>query len=130
VSLRALDHVLVLTGDLPATRAFYVDALGLRDGERPPLPFAGHWLYLGETACVHVADRGEYAAHARTVGLSAAEGAGTVDHVAFSAAGYDAIRERLARAGVEARENVIEGTGIRQLFATDPNGVRIEINVG
>ena len=44
--LHRLDHVLVLTDDLEATKAFYCDVLGFEVGERPPLEFPGYWLYL------------------------------------------------------------------------------------
>jgi catechol 2,3-dioxygenase-like lactoylglutathione lyase family enzyme len=45
VSAQALDHVLVLSDDIDASRDFYCRALGMSVGERPPLPFPGHWLY-------------------------------------------------------------------------------------
>ena len=43
MSLRQLDHALVLTDDLEGTRAFYCDALGFEVGARPPLEFPGYW---------------------------------------------------------------------------------------
>ena len=33
-------------------------------GLRPPLPFPGAWLYVDGQACLHVADRAAYEAHA------------------------------------------------------------------
>ncbi|MBV9805072.1 MAG: VOC family protein, partial [Solirubrobacterales bacterium] len=53
---------------------------------------------------------------------------GPVDHVAFGAADWNAVVERLERAGVHAVRNAVPG-GPRQLFFEDPNGVRVEINV-
>jgi catechol 2,3-dioxygenase-like lactoylglutathione lyase family enzyme len=35
--LTKIEHYLVLTDDLEATRDFYVQALGMHQGERPPL---------------------------------------------------------------------------------------------
>jgi catechol 2,3-dioxygenase-like lactoylglutathione lyase family enzyme len=122
-----MDHLLVLTDDIDATREFWCAALGLEAGERPPLEFAGYWLYAGEVPCVHVADRGEYTAHSERVGIEAADG--TVDHVAFSGEDYDEVSGRLERNGVEAARNTVPGIGMRQLFLTDPNGLKIEINV-
>jgi catechol 2,3-dioxygenase-like lactoylglutathione lyase family enzyme len=128
-----LEHVLVLTDDIEAAREFYERAVGLRSGDRPPLPFDGYWLYAGDTPCMHVADRAQYAAHARAMGLAVAEagssGAGAVDHIAFSAADYDAVSERLARAGIEPVRNDVPGGGPRQFFFDDPDGLRVEINV-
>ena len=126
MSLSGLDHVLVLTDDLEATRAFYCDALGLEVGERPPLEFPGYWLYLGGVPCLHVADREAYRAHAATLGLRVGD---AVDHVAFTGAGYEQVAERLEAAGVDAVTNTVSGAGLRQLFLTDPNGVRVELNL-
>jgi catechol 2,3-dioxygenase-like lactoylglutathione lyase family enzyme len=120
-----LQHVLVLTDDLEATKAFYCDVLGLEAGERPPLPFPGYWLYADGIACVHVAERGPYDAHAASVGLPAK--VSPVDHVAFEAHGYDELVERLGAAGVEVTANH-SAAGI-QLFFDDPNGARIELVV-
>jgi catechol 2,3-dioxygenase-like lactoylglutathione lyase family enzyme len=123
--LERLDHVLVLTDDIDGTRSFY-EALGLETGERPAFPFSGYWLYLGDVACVHVADRAEYEAHAAGLGLTAGP---AVDHVAFGGQGYDGLAARLEAAGIDAVVNEVAGGALRQLFVTDPNGVRVELNV-
>ena len=39
-----LHQVNILAEDLDATVAFYVEAIGLANGERPPFPFPGAWL--------------------------------------------------------------------------------------
>lgn len=131
MSVARLDHVLILTDDIEATRAFYRDVVGLTVGERPPLPFPGCWLYAGGVACVHVAERGAYLAHARELGLSGPCVAAppSVDHISFTARDADGVRARLAAAGVAPVSNEIAGAGIHQLFFADPNGVRLEINV-
>jgi len=122
LSLGRIEHFLVLSDDMDGTRDWYVRVLGLVVGERPPLPFPGYWLYAGEMPVVHVADRAAYDAHAK---WAAPEG---LDHIAFSATGYDELRSRLADAGVDAVENEIPGV-MRQLFIEDPTGVRLELNV-
>ncbi len=126
--LRALDHALVLTDDLEGTKAFYCEALGFEVGERPKLPFPGYWLYLDGVACLHLAERAAYVAHAAEVGLGSG-GGGPIDHLAFTAEGHDALVARLEAAGVEAVTNDVPAAGIRQLFLDDPNGVRIELNL-
>jgi catechol 2,3-dioxygenase-like lactoylglutathione lyase family enzyme len=136
MSVGALEHVLVLSDDIEATRDFYCLVVGLSVGDRPPLAFPGYWLYAGPgggsaAACVHVADRRAYAAHAAGLGLTVPEsdaGVGPVDHIAFNAADYDGLLERLQRHGVRAVRNTVPG-GPRQVFIQDPNGVRVEINV-
>jgi catechol 2,3-dioxygenase-like lactoylglutathione lyase family enzyme len=133
VSVTAIDHVLVLSDDIDAARDFYCAALGLVDGERPPLEFAGHWLYADGEPRVHIADRAEYDAHARSLGLPPAPASGArpqpIDHIAFAATDYADAVARLERAGVGAVRNVVPAAGLRQLFFTAPDGVRIEVNV-
>jgi len=132
-----LEHVLVLSDDIDAARRFYESALGLRTGDRPPLQFDGYWLYAGSVACLHIADRASYRAHAATLGLSVSaragevggSGSGPVDHIAFNASDYDAVTDRLASAGIEPVRNDVPGGGPRQLFFYDPEGLRVEINV-
>jgi catechol 2,3-dioxygenase-like lactoylglutathione lyase family enzyme len=134
MSVTHMEHVLVLTDDLERTRDFYVGAVGLRDGERPPLAFRGCWLYAGAIPCLHVAERASYREHALELGLEvdasgSAAGRGGVDHVAFVATGYEEVLARLQRHGVPAVRNDVPGGGPRQLFVDDPNGVRVEISV-
>jgi catechol 2,3-dioxygenase-like lactoylglutathione lyase family enzyme len=126
--LHGLGHALVLTDDLEATRAFYCDVLGLETGVRPPLAFPGYWLYLDGVACMHVAERAAYEAEVDRLGLRRAQG--PVDHLAFDAADHEALVARLDAAGIRAVSNDVPAAGIRQLFLEDPNGVRIELNVG
>jgi catechol 2,3-dioxygenase-like lactoylglutathione lyase family enzyme len=127
-----MEHVLVLSEDIERSRAFYSDVVGLQVGERPPLQFSGYWLYAGSTPCLHLADRRSYRDHAATLGLdveSRSAGGGGVDHIAFVATDYDELTARLEQAGVSAVRNDVPGGGPRQLFFSDPNGVRIELSV-
>ncbi|HEX3268735.1 MAG TPA: VOC family protein [Gaiellaceae bacterium] len=126
MALGRLDHVLVLTDDLEATKDFYCEALGLEVGERPALEFPGYWLYLEGAPCLHLAERASYEAHAATLGLQVGA---AVDHVAFTGADYERLAARLAAAGVDTVTNTVAGAGLRQLFVTDPNGVRVEVNL-
>jgi len=125
--LHGLDHALVLTDDLEATRRFYCDALGFEAGERPTLPFPGYWLYLDGVPCLHVAERAAFEAQLDRMGLARANG--PVDHLAFDAGDLEAVLARLDAAGVRAVSNDVPTAGMRQLFLDDPNGVRIEVNV-
>jgi catechol 2,3-dioxygenase-like lactoylglutathione lyase family enzyme len=125
--LSRMEHLLVLTDDIEGTKDFYCRALGLEVGERPPLEFPGHWLYVEGVPCIHVADREAYTAHSARLGIPASPEA--VDHVAFNGNDYEEAVARLEREGVEARTNAVPGAGLRQLFLEDPNGLKIEINV-
>ena len=84
MSVAALDHVLVLSDDIDASRDFYVAVVGLQVGERPQLEFPGHWLHYAEgprPVCIWLT-RGAYLGHLPTLGLDAGQGASRrVDHI-------------------------------------------------
>jgi catechol 2,3-dioxygenase-like lactoylglutathione lyase family enzyme len=132
MGIERIEHFLLLSDDIDATRDFYCRALGLSAGERPPLAFPGYWLYADGRALVHIADRGCYSAHAASIGLDVAATGGAVmriDHIAFAATDYVDAAERLERGGIAVTRNTVPGAGLRQLFFADPDGVRIEVNV-
>lgn len=130
--LKLLEHYLVLTDDVDATRDFYCNALGMRVGPRPPLDFAGYWVYLGDVPCIHIADWEDYQRHSRALGIpvtSRAPGTGPLDHIAFNGSDYLGIKARLQAHGISAHENYVPGPNMHQFFFTDPNGLKIELNV-
>jgi catechol 2,3-dioxygenase-like lactoylglutathione lyase family enzyme len=132
VSVERIEHFLLLSDDIDATRDFYCRALGLSTGERPPLAFPGYWLYANGRPLVHIADRGRYGAHAASIGLDVPASGGAamrIDHIAFTATDYVEAAERLERGGIAATRNAVPAAGLRQLFFADPDGVRIEVNV-
>jgi catechol 2,3-dioxygenase-like lactoylglutathione lyase family enzyme len=127
-----MQHYMVLAKDLEKTRAFYCDVLGLRAGPRPPFNFKGLWIYVGDVACVHVAERASYDAVARTAANPADpanHGSGSVDHIAFAGTDYDELVSTFARHGVKYRATTVPGSDLRQLFVFDPDGIQIEINI-
>ena len=129
--LLKLEHYLVLSDDVDRTRDFYRDVLGMREGFRPKLDFAGYWLYVGDTASIHIGDWASYAVWTKSVGIpisTRAASTGAVDHIAFNASGFDEMRARLKSHGIEPSENLLDEIGLRQLFFYDPNGVPIELN--
>jgi catechol 2,3-dioxygenase-like lactoylglutathione lyase family enzyme len=126
-----IEHYLVISNDLEATRRFYCEALGLTDGPRPAFGFRGLWLYSGDTACVHVAERASYLSHYEKSDKhipSLAPTTGALDHVAFAAEDYDGVLGRLEQHGVPVRKAGVPGGRLRQLFVLDPDGVQIEMN--
>ena len=129
--LLKLEHYLVLSDDIDRTRDFYRDVLGMREGFRPKLDFAGYWLYVGDTASIHIGEWASYTVWTKQVGIpisTRAASTGAVDHIAFNASGFDEMRARLKSHGIEPSENVLDEIGLRQLFFYDPNGVPIELN--
>jgi len=130
--LTQLEHYLVLTDDLDGTRDFYRDALGLREGARPPLEFPGYWLYVGDVPCIHIAEWNTYRTHSIAAGISVtapAPGTGPLDHIAFNAVDLPSVKARLAAHKIEYSVNEVPKARLIQLFLKDPNGVKIEINV-
>jgi catechol 2,3-dioxygenase-like lactoylglutathione lyase family enzyme len=130
--LEKIEHYLVLTDDIDATRDFYVNALGMHVGPRPSLGFAGYWVYLGDVPCIHIGEWRSYTEHSNKQGIpvsTRAAGTGPVDHIAFHARDYDEILGRLERNGINPQRNDPPGAFLRQLFLEDPNGVKLEINV-
>jgi catechol 2,3-dioxygenase-like lactoylglutathione lyase family enzyme len=131
--LNKLEHFLVMTHDVDATRDFYRDVLGFLEGPRPELGFMGHWLYLGEIPVIHIADWTTYTAHSERLGIPVtrpAPGTGPLDHVAFNGddAGYATLRGRLDRQGLKYHPNDSPAIGLRQIFLEDPNGLKLELN--
>jgi catechol 2,3-dioxygenase-like lactoylglutathione lyase family enzyme len=114
----ALNHCTILTDDVECTVAFYGDLLGLRAGARPPFTFPGAWLYVGDSAVLHVVG-----------GRKSAElKAGVIDHVAFSAEGLAATIAKLDARNLAYDCRRLPGDGTWQLFFHDPNGVRVELD--
>jgi catechol 2,3-dioxygenase-like lactoylglutathione lyase family enzyme len=129
--LTRLEHYLVLTDDVDATRDFYRDVLGLVVGKRADLGFAGYWLYLGEVPVIHIAEWASYTSHSQRSGIpvtTRAEGTGSFDHVAFNGSDADEMIARLDARGIPYHRNDVPVANLVQLFLYDPNGVKVELN--
>jgi len=120
MSVVSLNHYNVRTTDLEAMRRFYQEVVGLEDGPRPPFDFPGLWLYSGDgIAVLHLVgvDQGR-----------SEKSTGSLDHVAFLCKGFPEARARMEKLGISFRENLVPGSGMRQLFVIDPEGIKIEMN--
>ena len=129
--LHKLEHYLVMTNDIDATRDFYRDVIGLADGFRAELGFPGHWLYIGETPVIHIAEWETYTAHSSELGIpvtTRAAGTGPLDHVAFNGSDANDMARRLDALGIPYHRHEVPHVGLTQLFLEDPNGVKIELN--
>jgi catechol 2,3-dioxygenase-like lactoylglutathione lyase family enzyme len=119
MAIDGIDHYTILTDDLPATRRFYCDLLGLSEGWRPSFDFPGAWLYAGGHPVVHVI----------AVDDCPHDGTGSVDHLAFKAGGdMKALARKLEDAGFKVATRAVPGTSVWQLFCNDPSGVKVELN--
>jgi catechol 2,3-dioxygenase-like lactoylglutathione lyase family enzyme len=134
-----LDHFSIRTLDLEASRRFYTEVMGFEVGFRPQFDFPGVWLYNGvpypqSNGVVHIIgidpkNPEGLKAYLGDRDLTALNGTGTVDHMAFTATGLEDIRKRLARHGVPYRERSVPGLGLHQVFFEDPSQVTIELNL-
>ncbi|MCW1404033.1 VOC family protein [Novosphingobium sp. MW5] len=128
MSTLGLDHVNILTEDLPATVAFYEQVLGLTDDPSVlgSIGIAGTWLRSPNgDAIVHVVVKdGTRAAYEDYhVGQPTA----AVHHVAFRCTGFAETAARLRDQGRELAVN--DGNyGLKQIILTDPNGIIVEMN--
>lgn len=112
-----LDHVNIHADDLEAARDFLLAVLpDLKQGFRPPFDFPGYWLYLGGQPVIHMQNRGP--------GMG---GRGWIDHLAFGPFDFDGTRARLDTAGLNYVLGGIPGAGIRQIFVSGPEGMRLEL---
>jgi catechol 2,3-dioxygenase-like lactoylglutathione lyase family enzyme len=114
------QHVNIRTADVERARDFYVRALALRVGDRPPFGSVGYWLYLGDVPVVHlvqlaVDDRRE-------------PGSGRLDHVGFHGVDIEATRRTLTAAGIPFREAIVPRDRTVQIFIHDPDGLKLELN--
>jgi len=137
MAIQTLAHYSVRTTRLEASRHFYVDVLGFREGFRPPFDFPGVWLYKGDDEAqfgvVHIigidpdAPQGliEYLGDKSEASL---HGSAAIDHLAFLATDLPDMRRRLQQAGLGFRERTVPSIGLHQLFVEDPSGVTIELN--
>ena len=97
MTVRGLEHVLVLADDIDVTRDFYRDVVGLSVGDRPPLGLPGV-LAVRRLGRPSAASTSPSVVRTPRMPLvwgcrcrSAIRGSDPVDHVAFSAGDWDAV---------------------------------------
>jgi catechol 2,3-dioxygenase-like lactoylglutathione lyase family enzyme len=118
MAIAGMNHFTVLSGNLDATKAFYIGILGLKEGYRPPLGFPGMWLYVGDQAILHVIAGRKLPS----------EPAGVLDHMAFSASDLPATVKKLESSGIKYDLRKQADSGTWQLFCFDPSGAKVELD--
>ncbi|MGL4232465.1 MAG: hypothetical protein ACRCWJ_13960, partial [Casimicrobium sp.] len=126
--------------DPDATRDWFVDNLGFRNGDHPEFGFPVYWLYIGEQDVVHIA-KAKHSQHQdiylktpsdqQGIDYSGgfALGSGRIDHMCFNSTGMAEFIERLTKNGVEFSERKAHNSRLYQLFMREPvNGIKIELN--
>jgi catechol 2,3-dioxygenase-like lactoylglutathione lyase family enzyme len=123
IQVRSLDHVTIVVKDLAATRRFYVEALGMKEVQRPGFSFAGQWFQAGATQIHTIL---EYEGSGR-----AGNGAGDNSrghHFAFVVDDAEACARRLTELGVAMISPPrIRPDGAVQVFVQDPDGHLVEL---
>lgn len=137
MAIRKLAHFSVRTTDLDASRRFYSNILGFKEGFRPPFQFPGAWMYLGgdeaDYGVVHLIGVNENDPQGLIDYLgdkdgSLLHGSAAVDHLAFLASDMQVMVERIEGAGLHYRQRTVPSLGLHQVFVEDPSGVTIELN--
>jgi len=130
--LTHLEHFLIQTIDLEATRDWYVNVLGFHEGPHPDFKFPVVWLYLGDRDVVHLTQGGKNVSANRKAYLGqqseATQGSGVLDHVAFRCTGLREMMEHLQQKKIEFSRRMVSDQDLFQLFLFDPNGVKVELN--
>ncbi|MBV8877145.1 MAG: VOC family protein [Gammaproteobacteria bacterium] len=126
--VEALDHVNIISADLEGTVRFYAQLLDLEPRDAPPpLTHANaRWMYdHSGRALVHINSLECPRAFDRAVSPGPT---GALHHVALRCSGYEELRARLARRGLDHQVNLVSAIGLRQIFLLDPNQVLLELN--
>ena len=122
MSVTAMNHFTILTDDVEATLAFYREHLNLGPGARPPFTFPGAWLYAeggkGADPILHVIGGVDKARLVK----------GVIDHMAFSGRGLAGAVAKLKAQGLPYELRKLPQYGTWQLFFSDPNGAKVEID--
>ncbi|HEX2885086.1 VOC family protein [Vineibacter terrae] len=113
-----LEHYNVYCKDLKKTVDFYEKYVGLRDGERPPFPFPGAWMYAGEQAVLHLVSDSGRSDH----------GSGAIDHIALRCTDLRSTLDLLKKDSVPYMLRKVPARPLQQVFVHDPDGIQIEMN--
>ena len=119
MQVTGIDHATIKTPKLEETRAFFEQVLGLAVGPTPDFAMPVIWLYAGGHDVVHLVE-------ARTE--QAPSEVASINHFALRIADYDQAIAALKKAGVAFDTEATPGGELKQIYLTDPNGVRIELN--
>jgi catechol 2,3-dioxygenase-like lactoylglutathione lyase family enzyme len=130
--LAFIEHFLIQSADIEATKDWWVKVLGLRVGPSPDFKFPVYWLYAGDRDVLHLTQGGANVSDNRMkyLGQTSQEtlGSGVIDHIGFRTTGLHDMIDHLTKLGIEFKERQVDDQGLYQLFLFDPNGVKVELN--
>src|SRR5215212_8990952 len=107
MSVEALDHVNIKTGDVPGTVAFLKNVLDLAVGPAPGMTSTDKGAWLRDTAGRPIFHIGDAALRYPTDVKPdfARSDTGPIHHVALSCQDYEGVRARIERLGYDVVEN-------------------------
>lgn len=113
----ALNHVNLMTHDMPRLIRFYGDILGFETGYRPPFSIDGTWLYKGGNALIHLvqAEREHRNEEPK------------VNHFAFTGTGLADFLQHLRTNEVAYNVMIAPEVDLRQVVMFDPDGNMFEV---
>jgi len=117
--IKQVAHACIFAHDLEKTERFYRDVLGLdvafrfQRGEEP----VGFYLDLGGRTFIEVFKKAE----------SRFTEADQINHICLETEDLDGLLAHVREQGVEITDKKLGGDGTWQSWATDPNGVKLEI---
>ncbi len=118
--LHSLDHANIGTQNLDVMIRFYEEVLGMTNGPRPDFGFPGAWMYLGETAVVHLVGA--------TKPLIAGGGNIALEHAAFAATDMPAFLDVLKAHDLDYYLGFPPGFPIVQVNIHDPDGNHLHVD--
>ena len=131
--LTHIEHFLIASDDIDATRDWYARVLGMTSGPHPDFGFPVHWMYVNGVDVVHIGPSARMAGEIQKQYLgrtsqASGQGTGAIDHIAFRATGLREMMSHLRGEKVDFRQRRANGQALFQLFFHDPNGIKIELN--
>jgi extradiol dioxygenase family protein len=131
--LSHIEHFLVVSDDIDATRDWYARVLELKSGPHPDFGFPVHWMYAGKIPLVHIGPSAKIAGanQKKYLGRTSQDtgaGTGAIDHIAVRATGLKRMLEHLHAEKIAFSQRRANGEALFQLFLFDPNGVKVELN--
>jgi catechol 2,3-dioxygenase-like lactoylglutathione lyase family enzyme len=126
MQVKGVNHINIIAADIDKTVKFYESVLDMKAQPIPMAPagFNGRWIVDSQgQPIIHV-----QAYNAKRHGEAQRGPTGMIDHIALTCAGFDDTKQRCEDLGVEYKVNDRQFGDLRQVFVTDPDNVRLELN--
>lgn len=113
-----LDHVNLVTANLPVMEDWYERILGMKKGDRPPFSVGGAWMYLDGFPIVHLVESSK---ERHTVEPK-------IEHFAITGTGMKDFLALLKENGIDYRIGDVPEFPVVQVNIHDPDGNHIHLD--